>query len=77
MDKDLVDAVYPILLFAHVLGIVVNLLLGMNFRFITILNVILNAKGYYCYFPTSSDNNKKRVRCFFREIAKTLVPKLD
>ena len=36
VDKDLVDAVYPILLFAHVLGIVVNLLLGMNFRFITI-----------------------------------------
>ena len=31
VDKDLVDAVYPILLFAHVLGIVVNLLLGINF----------------------------------------------
>ena len=30
VDKDLVDAVYPILLFAHVLGIVVNLLLGMK-----------------------------------------------
>ena len=33
VDKDLVDAVYPILLFAHVLGIVVNLLLGIVFCF--------------------------------------------
>ena len=33
VDKDLVDAVYPILLFAHVLGIVVNLLLGIVFNF--------------------------------------------
>ena len=40
VDKDLVDAVYPILLFAHVLGIVVNLLLGTSIFHVLIKNVL-------------------------------------
>ena len=31
VDKEVVEIVYPILLFSHVLGIIVNLLLGMLF----------------------------------------------
>jgi len=36
VDMDVVDVVYPILIFAHVLGIVVNLLLGTILHTITI-----------------------------------------
>ena len=36
VEKEVVDVVYPILIFAHVLGIVVNLLLGTNLHIITV-----------------------------------------
>ena len=40
VDKEVVDVVFPILLFAHVVGIVVNLLLGMSLYFKSLFAVV-------------------------------------
>ena len=47
VDKEVVDVVFPILLFAHVVGIVVNLLLGMDLYFKILLAAVF-FKPIFC-----------------------------